>query len=159
MKDQPEKQMIVGYGISVEGRIDNCDRLVIDGNMNCELSDLKTLIISESGHFQGKGEIKEAEISGRFDGELVVDGHITIMESGRVDGKITYKSIEIKPGGKFTGEIILQDSADSDDSSSSYSKSNKKSKDEGGDDSDDGDFIDEALGGRIMSPTPDSKNK
>ncbi|MCG8528344.1 MAG: polymer-forming cytoskeletal protein [Opitutales bacterium] len=153
MKDQPEKQMIVGYGISVEGRIENCDRLVLDGNMNCELSDLKTLIISDSGHFKGKGHVDEAEISGRFDGELIVDGHIVIMESGCVDGKITYKSIEIKPGGKFTGQIILQDTIE-EDSEPESKKSSGKEEDE---DENQGDFIDEALQGRIMSPSADQK--
>jgi cytoskeletal protein CcmA (bactofilin family) len=109
MKEQSERQMIVGNGISVQGRIDNCDRLVLDGNMNCELSGLKTLIISESGVFKGQGHVSHAEISGRFEGELTVTEHITIMQNGRVDGKITYKSIEIRPGGKFTGTIVLQD--------------------------------------------------
>jgi cytoskeletal protein CcmA (bactofilin family) len=103
--------MIVGYGISIEGRIENCDRLILDGNMNCELSGLKALVISESGYFKGKGHVQQAEISGRFEGDLVVDGHIVIMQTGRVDGKITYKSIEIKPGGRFTGSIVLQESS------------------------------------------------
>jgi cytoskeletal protein CcmA (bactofilin family) len=109
MKDQTEKQLVVGYGITVEGRIENCDCLVLDGTINCELSELKKLIICESGYFKGKGNIQQAEISGKFEGELVVNGHITIMPTGRVDGKISYKSIEIKPGGKFTGSIVLQD--------------------------------------------------
>jgi cytoskeletal protein CcmA (bactofilin family) len=143
MKDQAEKQMIVGYGITVEGRIDNCDRLILDGNMNCELSDLKSLIISNSGLFKGKGNVQEAEISGRFEGELVVDGHITIMETGKVDGKITYRSIEIKPGGKFTGEIILQETPKKD-------KDKKASDDKTAEGPD---FLDQALKGRIMEPS------
>jgi cytoskeletal protein CcmA (bactofilin family) len=110
MKETPEKQMTVGYGITVEGRIDNCERLVLDGNMKCELQQVKSLIISKTGFFQGSGHIQQAEISGRFEGNLVVEGHITILETGRVDGTITYGSIEIKPGGKFTGQIILRES-------------------------------------------------
>lgn len=147
MKDTSEKQMIVGYGISVEGRIENCDRLVLDGNMNCELHNLKSLIISESGYFKGIGNIREAEISGRFEGELVVDGHITIMQTGRVDGKITYKSIEIKPGGKFTGEIVLKD-ADEAAPAAEVSKASASTEE------DTADFLDQALKGRIMGGNP-----
>jgi len=143
MNDLNEKQMIVGYGITVEGRIDNCDRLVLDGNMNCELSDLKTLIVSESGYFKGKGHIQKVEISGRFEGELIVDGHITIMETGRVKGKITYKSIEIRPGGKFTGEIILQDSASVKDEDKPATKPKRNQEDSS-------DLFEQALKGRIM---------
>jgi len=141
MKETGEKQMIVGYGITVQGRIENCDRLVLDGNMDCELNDLKTLIISETGFFKGKGSVKHAEISGKFEGELVVDGHITIMETGRIDGKITYKSIEIKPGGKFTGQIVLKESDDLE------SESDVDSSDLAPETAD---FLDQALKGRIM---------
>ncbi len=144
MSDLKEKQMIVGYGITVDGRIENCDRLVLDGNMNCELSDLKSLIISETGYFKGKGHIEKVEISGRFEGELVVDGHITIMETGQVNGKITYKSIEIKPGGKFTGEIILQDSQ------SNKKDSAKSSVEKNGSDEATADIFEQALRGQIM---------
>lgn len=150
MNDSSEKQMIIGYGISVDGRIENCDRLVLDGNMDCELHSVKNLIISETGHFKGKGNITSAEISGRFEGELVVDGHITIMESGRVDGTITYKSIEIKPGGKFTGQIVLQQEEEPEPSA-------KVSDSFEQDDSED--YLDKALKGRIMkgdSPSQDS---
>ncbi|MEQ9825515.1 MAG: polymer-forming cytoskeletal protein [Puniceicoccaceae bacterium] len=141
MKDNAEKQMIVGYGITVDGRIDNCDRLVLDGNMNCELHNVKSLIISQSGFFKGKGNIEQAEISGRFEGELTVDGHITIMESGKVDGMITYESIEIKPGGKFTGQIILKEQkpAGSDESEANSSDQVTSSS-----------YLDSALKGRIM---------
>lgn len=109
MKDQIERQMIVGNGISIHGKIENCDRLVLDGNMNCELSGLKTLIVSESGSFTGQGHVEHAEISGKFEGDLTVSHHITILETGLVNGSITYKSIEIKPGGRFTGSIVLQE--------------------------------------------------
>ncbi len=149
--------MIVGYGITVEGKIDNCDRLVLDGNMNAELNDLHTLIISESGFFKGKGQVKEAEVSGKFDGELIVDGHITIMETGRIDGKITYESIEIKPGGKFTGEIIqkpeelkVEETPAEEESGTDFQPTDKT---EGGDD-----YIDRALKNR-MSPTGSAKEK
>ncbi len=142
MKDTVEKQMIVGYGISVDGKIDNCDRLVLDGNMNCELNHVKSLVISKTGHFKGKGNIKEAEISGCFEGDLVVDGHITIMETGQIDGKITYRSIEIKPGGKFTGQIILKqdDVPESIDGNSEEDELATSTPD----------FLDQALKGRIM---------
>jgi cytoskeletal protein CcmA (bactofilin family) len=142
MKDNAEKQMIVGYGITVDGRIDNCDRLVLDGNMNCELHNVKSLIISQSGFFKGKGNIEQAEISGRFEGELIVDGHITIMETGKVDGMITYESIEIKPGGKFTGQIILKEQSAEPDTGTPE------------DDEGSSGFLDNALKGRIMGQTP-----
>ena len=52
-------------------------------------------------------------------GEIKVRKNIVISSTGRVSGKITYNSIEIKPGGKFTGEIIEAREPDSQGQSSS----------------------------------------
>ncbi len=115
---ETERRLTVGYGIALEGKVSDCDKLVIYGNVNAELNNVKALQISDSGCFRGAAEIDYAEISGIFEGELRVRKSIVISSTGRVSGKITYSSIEIKPGGKFTGEII-EAKLDSDNSSSS----------------------------------------
>ncbi|PIR31977.1 MAG: hypothetical protein COV36_05920 [Alphaproteobacteria bacterium CG11_big_fil_rev_8_21_14_0_20_44_7] len=103
---EAERRLTVGYGITLEGKISDCDKLIIYGKVNAELNSVKALHISESGRFSGVANIANAEISGAFDGELFVSDTITINSTGKVSGKITYGSIEIKPGGKFTGQIV-----------------------------------------------------
>ena len=103
---EAERRLTVGYGITLTGEVSDCDRLVIYGKVNAKLANVKFLQISDSGRFNGSAHIDQAEISGVFEGELKVSNNITITSTGRVNGKITYGSIEIRPGGKFTGEII-----------------------------------------------------
>ena len=103
---EAERRLTVGYGITLTGEVSDCDRLVIYGKVNAKLANVKFLQISDSGKFNGSAQIDQAEISGVFEGELKVANNITITSTGRVNGKITYGSIEIRPGGKFTGEII-----------------------------------------------------
>jgi cytoskeletal protein CcmA (bactofilin family) len=103
---EAERRLTVGYGITLTGEVSDCDRLVIYGKVNAKLANVKFLQISDSGKFNGSAQIEQAEISGVFEGELKVTNNITITSTGRVNGKITYGAIEIRPGGKFTGEII-----------------------------------------------------
>lgn len=109
-KIETEKRLTVGYGIVLEGKISNCDKLIVYGSVHADLTDVKTLHISESGKFTGFADIENAEISGNFEGDLIVSNTVTINSTGKMSGKVTYGSIEIKPGGKFTGQII--DAAD-----------------------------------------------
>jgi cytoskeletal protein CcmA (bactofilin family) len=108
---EAERRLTVGYGITLTGEVSDCDRLVIYGKVNAKLQNVKFLQISDSGKFNGSASIDQAEISGVFEGELKVSNNITITSTGRVNGKITYGSIEIRPGGKFTGEIVEDASA------------------------------------------------
>lgn len=105
-KIETEKRLTVGYGITLEGKISNCDKLIVYGFVNADLTDVKTLHISESGKFSGFAAIENAEISGAFEGDLIVENSIVINSTGKMSGKVTYGSIEIKPGGKFTGQIV-----------------------------------------------------
>ncbi len=97
--------LTVGHDILLKGEIATCDRLVIEGAVDATLNEVHTVEIAETGSFKGAAEIEDAEISGEFDGELVVRGRLVIYSTGKVRGKITYGEIEIERGGEMTGTI------------------------------------------------------
>lgn len=97
--------LTVGNDILLKGEIATCDRLVIEGKVDATLNEVHTVEIAEHGSFKGAAHIEDAEISGLFEGELVVRGRLVIYATGKVRGKITYGEIEIERGGELTGEI------------------------------------------------------
>jgi len=99
------RTMVVGPGISLSGQINACDRLVIEGSVQASLQKCQHLNIAERGIFDGSAEIEEAEIRGRFEGDLVVRKRLRIYAGGRVSGTVSYKEIEIEPGGRISGSI------------------------------------------------------
>jgi len=97
--------LTVGNDILLKGEIATCDRLVIEGKVDATLNDVHTVEISENGSFKGSAQIEDAEISGLFEGDLIVRNRLVIYATGKVRGKITYGEIEIERGGELTGEI------------------------------------------------------
>lgn len=97
--------LTVGNDILLKGEIATCDRLVIEGRVEAKLSDVHTVEIAECGSFKGTAEVEDAEISGVFEGDLVVRNRLVIYSSGEVRGNITYGEIEIERGGRLTGQI------------------------------------------------------
>lgn len=97
--------LTVGNNINLKGEIATCDRLVIEGQVDATLNDVHTVEIAETGSFHGIAQIEDAEISGVFEGELVVRNRLIIYSTGKVRGKISYSEIEIERGGELTGEI------------------------------------------------------
>src|SRR5579862_6411097 len=80
------KKLIVGPEISLNGHISSCDRLVVEGTVEAELTDCNIIEIAETGVFNGTAEIEGAEISGHYEGSLTVRGHLLIRGSGSVTG-------------------------------------------------------------------------
>ena len=99
------RTMIVGPGMTFSGEIASCDRLIIEGSISATLPKCQHVIIAETGVFSGHVSTDNADVRGRFDGELVVRKRLLIRAGGHVSGNITYGEIEIESGGGISGTI------------------------------------------------------
>lgn len=99
------KKLIVGKGISLDGKISSCDRLIVEGKVEAELQDCHTVEITETGTFKGAAEIAGAEISGHYDGSLTVRENLLIRNTGRVTGTVRYGKLHIEDGGEINGDV------------------------------------------------------
>jgi cytoskeletal protein CcmA (bactofilin family) len=99
------RKLIVGDGLSLSGEITSCDILVVAGKVEAKLTDGKLLEINETGQFRGSVEIENADIAGRYDGQLVVHGRLTVRSTGRISGMVKYGEMEVNAGGQIIGEI------------------------------------------------------
>jgi len=97
--------VIVGREVLLVGEINSCDRLVIDGSIEGNLPNCRSLIIGDSGAFKGCVSTENAEVRGRFDGDLVVRERLMIRANARVSGTIICGEIEIECGAKVSGNI------------------------------------------------------
>lgn len=106
--DGESRCLSVGRGITLSGEVNSCDKLFIEGNVEANLTNCRRISIAESGLFKGSTSIEEAEVGGRFEGNLVVRKRLLIKATGRVSGTIRYGQIEIERGGQIFGDIQAQ---------------------------------------------------
>jgi cytoskeletal protein CcmA (bactofilin family) len=99
------RTLIVGEGISLSGEVTSCDRLIVEGAIEAKLQKCQYVIIAETGVFNGHASTENADVRGRFEGELVVRKRLLIRAGGHVSGSVSYGEIEIESGGKITGVI------------------------------------------------------
>jgi len=100
-----DRKLIIGEGITMSGEIENCDQLIVEGTVEATLNGAKLLDIAESGIFFGSVDIEEADIAGRFDGDLTVDGRLTIRSTGSIRGSIVYRELIVEAGANIDGKI------------------------------------------------------
>lgn len=99
------KKLIVGRDIILNGEIRTCDSLVVEGKVEAVLTECRAMDIAGTGEFKGSAEIESADISGRFDGDLIVRQRLTVRATGKVLGKIRYGQLEVERGGVISGTI------------------------------------------------------
>jgi cytoskeletal protein CcmA (bactofilin family) len=99
------RTLIVGQGIALTGEVNSCERLVVEGSIQATLQKCQYVIIAETGIFNGHASTENADVRGRFEGDLVVRKRLLIRAGGHVSGTITYGEIEIEAGGGISGKI------------------------------------------------------
>lgn len=108
---EDDRTLTVGRGLSLAGEIASCDILIVEGKVEAKLTDGKLLQITESGQFRGNVEIENADIAGRYDGQLVVHGRLTVRATGRISGIVKYGELEVSAGGQIIGEMQVSGGA------------------------------------------------
>ena len=100
-----KRVLTVGPDIQMKGEITTCDRVVIEGVVDATMKDVHTVELAQSGSLKGVAEVEDAEISGSFEGDLIVRGRLIVYATGRIRGNVTYSEIEIERGGQIAGSV------------------------------------------------------
>ena len=94
----------LGNGVKFKGEIIEANEVTIEGDVNIKM-DTNKLNIGNSGKLRGKISADTAKVAGTIKGTLKVSDTLTIYDQGNVSGKIEYNNLDIKLGGKISGDI------------------------------------------------------
>ncbi|MFT9207346.1 bactofilin family protein [Acetobacter orientalis] len=107
-KDVPEQRtLVVGRGISVQGTVQDAERLVVEGTVESSMISAKELVVMPGGLFRGGVEVESAEIAGTVDGSLTARGGLTLRATGRLLGKAACRRLKVEDGGQITGQLEM----------------------------------------------------
>ena len=115
-RDPSERRtLVVGRGISVQGTIQDAERLVVEGTVEATFLQATELSITHGGIFKGAVEVEDAEIGGTIDGTVTARGSLIVRSTGRVLGTARCRRLQVEDGGQITGTIeMITDLARSD---------------------------------------------
>ena len=107
-RDPSERRtLVVGRGISVQGVVQDAERLVVEGTVEATMIHATELSIAPGGVFKGEVEVEEAEIAGTIDGTLTARGSLVIRGSGKVLGTARCRRLQVEDGGQITGRMEM----------------------------------------------------
>jgi cytoskeletal protein CcmA (bactofilin family) len=107
-RDPSERRtLVVGRGISVQGVVQDAERLVVEGTVEATMIHATELAIAPGGIFKGEVEVEDAEIAGTIDGTLTARGSLVVRGSGQVLGTARCRRLQVEDGGQITGRIEM----------------------------------------------------
>ncbi len=107
-KDAVERRtLVVGRGISVQGVVQDAERLVVEGTVEATMIHAAELSVAPGGVFRGEVEVEDAELAGTVDGTLTARGNLTIRATGRLIGTAKCRRLQVEDGGQVTGRLEM----------------------------------------------------
>ena len=61
-----DRSLVIGKDVRLKGQISACDKLILEGDAEIELTGCRQLQIGASGCFRGSADVAEADIGGHF---------------------------------------------------------------------------------------------
>jgi cytoskeletal protein CcmA (bactofilin family) len=101
------RTLVVGRGISVQGVVQDAERLVVEGTVEATMIHAAELAIAPGGVFRGEVEVEEAEVAGTIDGTLTARGNLMVRATGKVLGTARCRRLQVEDGGQITGRIEM----------------------------------------------------
>ena len=107
-RDMAERRtLVVGRGISLQGTVQDAERLLVEGTVEASMIHATELSIAQGGVFKGEVEVEDAEIAGVIDGTLTVRGNLFVRATGKVLGTARCRRLQVEDGGQITGRIEM----------------------------------------------------
>jgi len=106
-------------GTKLRGEINSPGNFRIDGEVDGDMKIEGKLIIGAKGLVKGKVTCKDAEIEGRFDGHLSVNGLLSLKSTSEITGDAVFTRLMVAEGAKLTCTCNLKQAVSSSQGSSS----------------------------------------
>lgn len=98
---------VISKGAAFDGKFSCKENLRLDGKITGEVSCESRIVMGETGSVVGIVNAKEAVILGSIEGDLFINGSLTLKASARIRGNITAKTMSVDEGALYNGECKI----------------------------------------------------
>jgi len=109
---QPQvlERNIIGKNTSITGDIISEGDFRIDGKVDGTIKTSGRVVIGKIGSANGKVECNNADIEGKFSGELFVSNLLTLKDTAKISGEVVIGKLSVEPGAEFNATCVMKGS-------------------------------------------------
>ena len=107
-KNRVMERNVVAKNTAIVGDIKSDGDFRIDGTLEGTLTTDGRVIIGVDGLIKGKVEATNADIEGKFSGELFVSNTLTIKNTADISGNVVIGKLSVEPGASFNATCSMK---------------------------------------------------
>ena len=103
-----KEQNKIAAGTRITGDIEAKGALRIDGSIEGTVKTPGKVVIGKEGKVKGSLECENADIEGKFIGNLTVSGTLSLRSSAVIDGEVVASKLAVEPGATFNASCSMK---------------------------------------------------
>lgn len=104
------QQNRITEGTSITGDIEAKSGMRIDGTVQGNIKTPSKVVLGETAVIKGTLECENADIEGKFSGQMTITGTLTLRATARVEGDVVVGKLAIEPGAAFNATCVMKGS-------------------------------------------------
>ncbi len=105
--ESPERLNVIVSGSKVLGDMITDSNLRIDGEIVGNVTSASKVVVGDEGSIKGDLICADADIEGRVNGVIKIDGLLALRSTATVEGQITTTKLEVEEGAQFSGNCKM----------------------------------------------------
>lgn len=107
---QVSERNVISKNTSIKGDIISEGDFRVEGNVEGTIQTAGRVIIGSSGSVKGKVTCNNADIDGKFSGELLVNNLLTLKATAQISGDVIISKLSVEPGAEFNATCVMKGS-------------------------------------------------
>ena len=107
---QVTERNVISKNTSFIGDIISEGDFRIEGAVEGTIQTAGRVIIGKSGSVKGKVTCNNADIDGKFSGELLVNSLLTLKATAKISGEVIISKLSVEPGAEFNASCAMKGS-------------------------------------------------
>lgn len=128
MESKAKIGTVIGPGAVFDGNFETPESVRVDGTINGNCNCKELLIIGVEGKINGDITSQNVIISGKVEGDIVANGKLELLSTGKLVGNITARSLVVDEDACFDGRCTMTTGA-MENTASMFDKDKSKDKD------------------------------
>ncbi|UZO81897.1 polymer-forming cytoskeletal protein [Aquimarina sp. ERC-38] len=112
-KEQPttdfsKNQNRISEGTKIVGDIVSKGGFRIEGIIEGTFKTTGKVVVGKSGYIQGTLECSDADFEGKFSGNLLISGTLSLKPTAHIEGEVSVGKLAVEPGAVFNASCTMK---------------------------------------------------
>ena len=105
--ESPDRLNRLVEGTKIIGDLVSESNIRIDGEVHGNVTSTSKVVIGDTGYIKGNLTCQEADVEGKIEGKLLIEGLLILREQAKVHGDIHTSKLHVEEGAVFLGECKM----------------------------------------------------